>query len=61
MLLILTVLLDNWLEEIVKHVQLPRYCHSITNDGARHVMPGTIRWHKYHGMMRQINLQSIGS
>lgn len=61
MLLILPVLLDNWLEEIVKHVQSPRYCHNITNYGARHVMPGKLRWHKYHGMMRQIDLESVGS
>ncbi|KAG6366144.1 hypothetical protein INS49_000320 [Diaporthe citri] len=38
------LLLDNWLEEITKHVR-----------------PGTLRWHKYHGMMRQLDLKSIGS
>lgn len=24
-------------------------------------MPGTIRWHKYHGIMRQLDLESVGS
>lgn len=24
-------------------------------------MPGMLRWHKYHGMMRQLDLKSIGS
>lgn len=24
-------------------------------------MPGTIRWHKYHGIMRSLDLTSVGS
>lgn len=59
--LILSVLLDNWLEEIMKYVQPPRYCRNTADRSARHVMPGTIRCHKYHGIMRQLDLKSVSS
>lgn len=59
--LILSVLLDNWLEEITKYIHPPRCCRNATNRSTRHVMPGKIRWHKYHGIMRQLDLKSVGS
>lgn len=46
---------------MTKYVQPPKYCRHNTNRRARHIMSGTIRWHKYHGIMRQLDLKSVGS
>ena len=53
------MLLDNWLDEITKYIRPLNFGRGNTNHDVRHVMPGRIHCHKYHGIMRQLDLTSV--